>query len=84
MWGLQIDILRRVNRLTNGAFKDLNLASVSDIVGFRPGRKGGLRVKREGDVMHAYGVEGAGYIYSFGVAERARELTEGDELRAKL
>jgi D-amino-acid oxidase len=81
---LKSDILRRVNHVTKGAFKDLDVTSVIDIVGFRPGRKGGLRVEREGDVVHAYGAEGAGYIYSFGVAERVRQLIEGDALKAKL
>jgi len=81
---LKSDILRRVNRITNGAFKDLDVDSVTDVIGFRPGRKGGLRVEREGDVVHAYGVEGAGYIYSFGVAENVRFLIDGDELSAKL
>ncbi|KAL3420873.1 putative FAD dependent oxidoreductase [Phlyctema vagabunda] len=69
----------------------------------RTGGKG-LRVERvdgedlgDGDgkrdagvvVVHAYGVEGAGYIYSFGIAERVRWLIEGGErgeraFRAKL
>ncbi|KAH8665817.1 hypothetical protein BGZ60DRAFT_56475 [Tricladium varicosporioides] len=80
---LKPDILRRVNRITNGAFKDVRLSEVTDIVGFRPGRKGGLRVEREGGVVHAYGVEGAGYIYSFGVAERVKELIEGEASRLK-
>jgi hypothetical protein len=75
---LKGDILRRVNHMTNGAFEGLNLSSVIDIVGFRPGRTTGLRVEREGDVVHAYGAGGAGYIYSFGVAERVGELIEGD------
>jgi D-amino-acid oxidase len=82
--GLKSDILRRVNRITKGAFKDLDVSTVTDIVGFRPGRKGGLRVEMDGDVVHAYGVEGAGYIYSFGVAERVRELIDGDRAKAKL
>lgn len=75
---LKPDILRRVNEATNGAFEglDVNGEEVTDIVGFRPGRKGGLRVEIEGEVVHAYGVGGAGYIYSFGVAERVRELVE--------
>lgn len=71
-------ILRRVNHMTNGAFEGLDLSSVTDIVGFRPGRTTGLRVEREGDIVHAYGAGGAGYIYSFGVAERVRELIEGN------
>ncbi|KAG9232790.1 hypothetical protein BJ875DRAFT_465865 [Amylocarpus encephaloides] len=82
--GLRGDILRRVNRITNGAFKDVDLNSVEDIIGFRPGRKGGPRVEREGDVVHAYGVEGAGYIYSFGVAARVKTLLEGGGRTSKL
>ncbi|KAF4622708.1 hypothetical protein G7Y89_g14317 [Cudoniella acicularis] len=76
---LKGSILERVNRITNGAFEGLDLSTVTDIVGLRPGRKGGLRVEREGDVIHAYGVEGAGYIYSFGVAEKVRSLIEAME-----
>jgi D-amino-acid oxidase len=75
--GLKDDILMRVNQIIGGAFKDLDLNSVTDIIGFRLGRKGGLKVEREGDVVHAYGSEGAGYIYSFGIAERVGELIEG-------
>jgi glycine/D-amino acid oxidase-like deaminating enzyme len=75
---LKSDILRRVNHITNGAFEGLDLGTVIDIVGFRPGRKTGLRVEREGNVIHAYGTEGAGYIYSFGVAEEVRALINGD------
>jgi hypothetical protein len=81
---LKSDILRRVNHITNGAFGGLDLASVTDIVGFRPGRRNGLRVEREGDIVHAYGLEGAGYIYSFGVAEKVRNLIEDNGTRAKL
>jgi D-amino-acid oxidase len=73
---LKSEILKRVNRLTDGAFNGLDLGAVTDIVGFRPGRKGGMRVEREGSVIHAYGAEGAGYIYSFGVAERVKVLIE--------
>jgi D-amino-acid oxidase len=80
---LKSDILMRVNRITNGAFNGLDLSTVRDIVGFRPGRKTGLRVEREGDVVHAYGASGAGYIFSFGVAKRVRELIEarGSEIK---
>jgi len=81
---LKSDILMRVNRITNGAFDSLDTSAVTDIVGFRPGRIGGLRVEREEDVIHAYGVEGAGYIYSFGVAERVKELVENGTLKTKL
>ncbi|KAE9377332.1 FAD dependent oxidoreductase [Stipitochalara longipes BDJ] len=74
---LKSNILKRVNHMTKGVFEGLDLGSVTDIVGFRPGRISGLRVEREGDVVHAYGAEGAGYIYSFGVADTVRELIEG-------
>ncbi|KAG9244096.1 FAD dependent oxidoreductase [Calycina marina] len=79
---LKSDILRRVNRITNNAFDEIDLETVSDIVAFRPGRDGGLRVERNGDVVHAYGAAGAGYIYSFGVAARVQELIE--QTRARL
>ena len=81
---LKSDILKRINHMTKGAFEGLDLGSVTDLVGFRPGRSGGLRVERDGDVVHAYGAEGAGYIYSFGAAERIRELVESNTPRAKL
>jgi D-amino-acid oxidase len=81
---LKSDILRRVNHMTDGAFEGLDLESVTDLVGFRPGRTMGIRVEREGDVVHAYGAEGAGYIYSFGVAEKVRLLIEDEWPRAKL
>ncbi|KAH7323685.1 putative FAD dependent oxidoreductase [Rhexocercosporidium sp. MPI-PUGE-AT-0058] len=81
---LKSDILRRVNRLTNGAFEGIDLDSVTDVLGFRPGRNGGLRVERDDDVIHAYGVEGAGYIYSFGVAEKVGQLIEVKQLKANL
>jgi D-amino-acid oxidase len=76
------DVLRRVNALSGGVFKDLDLVEgrtngdVVDIVGFRPGRKEGLRVELDtGEgVVHAYGSGGAGYIYSFGIAERVGQL----------
>jgi hypothetical protein len=81
---MKSDILRRVNHMTKGTFDGLDLGSVVDIVGFRPGRTTGLRVEKEGHVVHAYGAEGAGYIYSFGVAAKVKELIEGSGLRAKL
>jgi len=81
---LRSDILRRVNAATNNRFLDLDMESVSDIIGFRPGREGGLRVEREGHTVHAYGVGGAGYIFSIGVAERVKELIEEVSLSSKL
>ncbi|CAG8957615.1 hypothetical protein HYFRA_00010482 [Hymenoscyphus fraxineus] len=83
---LKANILARVNRISKGAFKNVDLENVQDIVGFRPGRREGLRVERVGSVVHAYGAGGAGYIYSFGVAVRVWRLVEGGEkdLKGKL
>lgn len=80
---LRADILKRVNEMTNGMFDwvDLEKDVVRDIVGFRPGRTGGMRVEREGNVVHAYGVDGLGYVYAFGVAERVRDLVKGREAK---
>jgi len=88
------DILRRVNALSGGVFKDLDLeegrrsGQIVDIVGFRPGRKEGLRIEldTEQSVVHAYGSGGAGYIYSFGVADRVEQLVSRhcNPIRARL
>lgn len=80
---LRADILKRVNELTNGMFDwvDLEKDVERDIVGFRPGRTGGMRVEKEGNIVHAYGVDGLGYVYAFGVAERVRELVKGREAK---
>ncbi|CAM1504495.1 Fc.00g020860.m01.CDS01 [Cosmosporella sp. VM-42] len=80
---LKAGILRRVNEMTGGKFDwvDLEKDVARNIVGFRPGRKGGLRVERECNVVHAYGVDGLGYVYAFGIAERVKELVKGREAR---
>lgn len=81
---LRPDILKRVNTMTKDEFRWVDLEKHGeDIVGFRPAREGGMRVEREGDVVHAYGVAGLGYLYAFGVAERVRGLVEG-RTRARL
>ncbi|KAJ9143400.1 putative FAD dependent oxidoreductase [Pleurostoma richardsiae] len=75
---VQRDILRRVNKLTKGAFEHVNIETdVDDIVGVRPGRKGGYRLETEGSrVVHAYGFDGMGYVCSFGAAKRVTELVK--------
>ncbi|KAG2005313.1 hypothetical protein GB937_008856 [Aspergillus fischeri] len=85
------DILRRMNLVTRGRFGsvDLNKHVVKDLVGFRPSRKGGYRLEREGGVIHAYGFNTLGYTYSYGVALKVRELVtaaleEKRRLRGKL
>ncbi|KAK6380960.1 hypothetical protein LTS17_005161 [Exophiala oligosperma] len=64
---LREDIIRRVNIMTNGMFKDVKIKR--DIVGIRPDRKGGYRLERTGKVVHAYGFGGAGFRYSVGAAQ---------------
>ncbi|KAK7419748.1 hypothetical protein QQX98_003120 [Neonectria punicea] len=73
---LRSDILTRVTSMTNGAFSELDVHRdvVKDIVGFRPSRTGGIRVERVGNVVHAYGFSGLGYLFAFGAAKRVREL----------
>ncbi|KAH7061208.1 FAD dependent oxidoreductase [Macrophomina phaseolina] len=53
---------------------------IRDNVGFRPGREGGPRVEKEvidgQKIVHAYGVSGSGYGYSFGLGEVVSELVD--------
>jgi D-amino-acid oxidase len=80
--GLRPDILRRVKRLLRGDGESLELEDLEkDIVAFRPSRKRGYRVEVEGDTVHAYGFGSLGYVYSFGAAEKVRELVRGLEKR---
>lgn len=70
------------------------LKPITDIVGRRPTRKGGIRlevekVARDKTLVHAYGLGGRGYELSWGVAGRVVELVDqalGDvgSLKAKL
>ena len=75
---LRSDILRRVKELTNGEMGPINLEKdvQKDIVAFRPGRRGGYRLEAEGNTVRAYGFAGLGYIFSYGVAIRVRELVD--------
>lgn len=61
-----------------------NLEIVRQQVGFRPFRKGGYRIEREGKIIHCYGVGGAGFQSSWGCAARVGELITGSENRSKL
>lgn len=51
-----------------------------DIVGIRPQREGGVRIEKEvlggQKVVHAYGVAGGGYIFSWGLARKVCHLVE--------
>ncbi|KAL2756752.1 hypothetical protein ACRALDRAFT_1080878 [Sodiomyces alcalophilus JCM 7366] len=59
---------------------------LSDIVGRRPTRKGGMRLEKEelGDgrlIVHAYGLGGRGYELSWGVADAVLELLSSGRAR---
>lgn len=75
---LRPDILNRVKMLAGGSLDavDLERDVQRDIVAFRPGRRGGYRLETEGDVIHAYGFGSLGYIYSYGVGLKVRDLVQ--------
>lgn len=81
---LRPDILKRVKALTKGRLDSITLEKNArkDIVGFRPGRKGGFRLEVEGDTVHAYGFGHVGYIVSYGVAGKVRDLVDSVVKRA--
>jgi D-amino-acid oxidase len=65
------DILARAERLVPG----LAGAEVLGVrAGLRPGRHGGVRLEREGDVVHCYGHGGAGVTLSWGCAQEVVRL----------
>lgn len=61
---------------------------ITDIVGRRPAREGGLRLESEtmeGDlkgkrIIHAYGAEGSGYALSWGIAEEVVKMALESEV----
>lgn len=53
-------------------------------VGLRPARKNGVRIEREGRVIHNYGIAGAGYQASYGLAQHVVRLVEEFLNKAKL
>lgn len=73
------DVLRRINIMTGNAFPNVRGSGqfVQDFVGFRPSRKGGIRLERQGNVVHAYGLGSFGYLYAFGVAQEILNLVDG-------
>ncbi|KAK3080220.1 hypothetical protein LTS18_002813 [Coniosporium uncinatum] len=86
------DIMRRCCKLCPELGPREGLEVVGHGVGFRPGRKGGVRVeveRRREDwwcpVVHCYGAGGAGYQGSWGMGGRVVELVRGVlEGRARL
>lgn len=74
-------IIRRVHENLPEAFPSPNIKDyefVRDIVGIRPQRVGGVRLEkqvRDGrTIIHAYGVGGGGYVFSFGLARRVADM----------
>jgi glycine/D-amino acid oxidase-like deaminating enzyme len=59
-------------------FEDLEI--VRDLVGIRPEREGGVRVELEDmgglKVVHAYGLTGGGYVYSYGMSAAVKKLAD--------
>ncbi|CDR40559.1 CYFA0S05e01838g1_1 [Cyberlindnera fabianii] len=57
-------------------------------VGFRPARKGGIRIEAEKQgkdtIVHAYGAGGMGYELSYGVAKKVAKLVDSVASRARL
>ena len=72
------DIIERANIITGGQLENMDPKRdiIRDIVAFRPGRKGGYRIERQKNVVHAYGFSGAGYRYSFGAASEVKKLVD--------
>lgn len=79
---VRTDILRRIKLVLPGQYNDIDVDEyvLRDLVGFRPSRKDGYRLEREGDVVHAYGFGSLGYTYCYGVALKVRELVRAADL----
>ncbi|SPO07234.1 related to D-amino acid oxidase [Cephalotrichum gorgonifer] len=83
------DIFRRVHEGLPDVFpsadpKDFEV--VTDIVGIRPQRDGGVRLEKEvlggQRVIHAYGVEAGGYLFSWGLGEKVARMVDEFESEA--
>lgn len=81
---VRLEIINRANIVTGGQLQNLDPKAdiIRDIVAFRPGRNGGYRIEREGNVIHTYGFAGAGYRYSWGAAAEVAKLV--DELHLNI
>lgn len=82
-------IFRRIHEGIPSAFPSPDAADftvVRDIVGIRPQREGGVRLEKEliegQKIIHAYGVEGGGYIFSWGLAKEVSRLVFEYELES--
>ncbi|KAJ5130884.1 uncharacterized protein N7515_006923 [Penicillium bovifimosum] len=76
------DIVRRVSQYLPGGFSgDLSSYDlVGHNIGIRPYRSSGMRIEKEvkggQHIVHAYGINGGGYIFGFGVAREAAKLVD--------
>ncbi|TYJ52646.1 hypothetical protein B9479_006738 [Cryptococcus floricola] len=79
---LRRDIHKRCHELLPkhipASFSDLEI--IRDQVGFRPQRNGSVRLEAEQKkgfkVVHAYGVSGGGFVYSWGVAAEVAKVVQ--------
>ncbi|KAI0188259.1 nucleotide-binding domain-containing protein [Astrocystis sublimbata] len=85
------DIFRRIQEALPEAFasadpKDFEV--IQDIVGIRPQRTGGARIEKEvvdgQKIIHAYGMEGGGYVYSWGMAREVLGLVNEFEFECHI
>lgn len=79
---MAVQIVRRVHEDLPEVFpaKLSDYEIVGHNAGIRPARATGLRLEKEvmndEKVVHAYGVAGGGYVFSFGLARAARDLVD--------
>lgn len=77
-------IVWRIKKVAPELNRDLEVMKIG--VGFRPARKGGVRIERERigeiEVVHCYGHGGSGYQQSWGSAEVVKKLVE-DVIRGR-
>ncbi|CCH45986.1 D-amino acid dehydrogenase small subunit [Wickerhamomyces ciferrii] len=57
---------------------------IRENVGLRPARNGGPRIERVGSIIHNYGIAGAGYQASYGLAEIVVKLANEYSNKSKL
>ncbi|TFK51572.1 FAD dependent oxidoreductase [Heliocybe sulcata] len=82
---IRVDIARRAHQLDPRIPANVEeLDIVRDVVGIRPGRRGGMRVEAERvvignvemPVVHAYGASGTGFAFSPGVGRKVAQLVD--------
>jgi D-amino-acid oxidase len=76
--------IRALNRDILGGYAGVDIDGYRQraVAGYRPFRTAGLRLEREGRLVHNYGHGGAGLTLSWGSAERARRLVAEETGRA--